>query len=114
MRSIHSPLHGGAAPARRSSSRSWRRPRGLVAAFAGTLVLGATATAFAVPVSPTNPHGTLAVRTGRLTEVGPTVAENGFPAWYRDSNGVRLEACTTLDDPLCTMPAAEVPNPDAA
>jgi hypothetical protein len=50
-------------------------------------------------------------RTGSLVQVGP-IAEHGFPAWYRDSNGVRLEACTTLDDPLCPTLSDEVPNPD--
>jgi hypothetical protein len=48
-------------------------------------------------------------RTGQLTRVGP-VADYGFPTWYGDSNGVRLEGCVTLDDPLCAP--AEVPNPD--
>ncbi|MEU8656010.1 PKD domain-containing protein [Actinoplanes philippinensis] len=55
---------------------------------------------------------TTATRQGSLTQAGP-LAEHGFPAWYRDSNGVRLEACTTLDDPLCSTLPDEVPNPDA-
>ena len=49
---------------------------------------------------PTNPVAPASARQGSLTEVGP-LAEHGFPAWYGDSNGVRLEACTTTDDPLC-------------
>ena len=63
-------------------------------------------TALAVAITP--PTG----RTGTLTQVGP-IAEHGFPAWFRDSNNVRLEACTTLDDPLCPTLADEVPNPEA-
>ncbi|MEV4279775.1 PKD domain-containing protein [Actinoplanes xinjiangensis] len=55
---------------------------------------------------------TTASRQGSLTQAGP-LAEHGFPAWYRDSNGLRLEACTTLDDPLCSTLPDEVPNPDA-
>ncbi|MEU4157684.1 hypothetical protein [Actinoplanes sp. NPDC026670] len=55
---------------------------------------------------------TTATRQGSLTQAGP-LAEHGFPAWYRDSNGLRLEACTTLDDPLCATLPDEVPNPDA-
>lgn len=55
---------------------------------------------------------TTATRQGSLTQAGP-LAEHGFPAWYRDSNGLRLEACTTLDDPLCSTLPDEVPNPDA-
>jgi len=61
--------------------------------------------AVAVPVVPAAP------RTGKLTQVGP-IAEHGFPAWYRDSNNVRLEACVTLDDPLCPALADEVPDPE--
>jgi hypothetical protein len=51
-------------------------------------------------------------RTGKLVQVGP-ITENGFPAWYRDSNGVRLEGCLSLTDPLCPVPIEELPNPDA-
>ena len=40
-------------------------------------------------------------REGGLVEVGPISPETGFPTWYRDSNGIRLEACYTLEDPLC-------------
>jgi hypothetical protein len=61
--------------------------------------------AVAVPVVPATP------RAGKLTQVGP-IAEHGFPAWYRDSNNVRLEACVTLDDPLCPALADEVPDPE--
>ncbi|MFI5492373.1 PKD domain-containing protein [Actinoplanes sp. NPDC051859] len=62
-------------------------------------------TAAAVVVTPSAP------RAGKLVQVGP-IAEHGFPAWYRDSNNVRLEACTTLEDPLCSTLPDEVPNPD--
>ncbi|MCU7723598.1 PKD domain-containing protein [Actinoplanes sp. KI2] len=60
--------------------------------------------AMAIPVSPGGP------RSGKLTQVGP-IAEHGFPTWYRDSNDVRLELCTTMDDPLCPALADEVPDP---
>jgi hypothetical protein len=62
-------------------------------------------TATAVAITPPDP------RDGKLVQVGP-IADHGFPAWYRDSNGIRLEACTTLDDPLCSTLPDEVPNPD--
>ena len=61
-------------------------------------------TASAVAITPATP------RLGKLVQVGPT-AEHGFPAWYRDSNNVRLEACVS-DDPLCPVLIDEVPNPD--
>lgn len=102
-----------AAPDLLGRSGRRRRPRrtwaALTAAFFAVLL---AASAQGVPVAPTNPDGTLKVRQGSVVEVGPT-AEHGFPAWYRDSNGVRLEACTTLDDPLCATLPDEVPNPDA-
>ena len=58
----------------------------------------------AAVVSPATP------RDGSLVQVGP-IADHGFPTWYRDSNGIRLEACTTLVDPLCSTLPDEVPNP---
>ncbi|HET6530576.1 MAG TPA: hypothetical protein VFH03_08170 [Actinoplanes sp.] len=63
-------------------------------------------TAAAVAITPPDP------RDGKLVQVGP-IAEHGFPAWYRDSNGIRLEACTTLDDPLCSTLPDEVPDPES-
>ncbi len=73
-------------------------------ATAAVAVLTLATVAGAVPVDPGSP------RQGRLARVGP-LAEHGFPAWYADSNGVRLEACTTLDDPLCAALPDEVPDP---
>ena len=71
---------------------------------ASAAVVAATVAASAVAVTPPTP------RQGSLTQAGP-LAEHGFPAWYRDSNGVQLEACTTLDDPLCSTLPDEVPDP---
>jgi hypothetical protein len=76
------------------------------------VALGVPAVAVAVPVAPTNPDGTLKPRTGRLVEVGP-INETGYPSWYRDSNGIRLEPCYTTDDELCSAAPDELPNPDA-
>lgn len=70
----------------------------VIAPFAGT--------AAAVVVPPPT------ARDGSLTQVGP-IADHGFPSWYRDSNGVRLEPCLTLEDPLCATLPDTVPNPDA-
>src|SRR3954454_14114687 len=85
--------------------RKWRISRSSVATVGAMVALGIPAVAIAVPVAPSTP------RTGSLTQVGP-LAEHGFPAWYKDSNGVRLEACVTLDDPLCPALADTVPHPD--
>jgi hypothetical protein len=86
------------------------RFRPLTVAGGAAAVTGALAvTALAVPIVPDESTRTPGAS---LTQVGPT-AEHGFPAWYRDSNGIRLEACTTLDDPLCSTLPDEVPDPDA-
>ncbi|MGW4946378.1 PKD domain-containing protein [Actinoplanes sp. NPDC004185] len=85
-----------------------RRTAMRVLVAVGSATVAATTLAVmasAVPVAPAGP------RQGTLTQVGP-LAEHGFPAWYGDTTGLRLEACTTLDDPLCPVLADEVPNPD--
>ncbi|MEV7625663.1 hypothetical protein [Actinoplanes sp. NPDC089786] len=78
---------------------------GLTCGVMVAVIAPVATTASAVVVTPSTP------RTGRLAQVGPT-AEHGFPAWYRDSNNLRLEACVTADDPLCPVLLDEVPNPD--
>jgi hypothetical protein len=86
-----------------------RKSLGRLAVTAGVLVgviAPVAGTAVAVVVTPDTP------RTGRLVQAGP-IADHGFPSWYRDSRGVRLEPCLTLEDPLCPALPDEVPNPDA-
>src|SRR3954468_19050236 len=46
---------------------------------------------------------------GGLLKAGPVDPVNGFPAWYRDSNGVDLEGCMSALDPNCG--AVPVPDP---
>jgi hypothetical protein len=36
-----------------------------------------------------------------LAAVGPVSATDGFPVWYKDNNGLRLEPCIAQADPLC-------------
>ncbi|BCJ42558.1 hypothetical protein GCM10010168_07000 [Actinoplanes ianthinogenes] len=79
----------------------WSITAGVTLAVVAPLAGSANATVVTPPTA----------RDGRLTQVGP-IAEHGFPSWYRDSTGARLEACTTLDDPLCATLPDEVPNPD--
>jgi hypothetical protein len=46
----------------------------------------------------------------RLSAVGPTSGENGFPVWYKDDKGVRLEPCIDANDANCAA-AAALPDP---
>ncbi len=43
-----------------------------------------------------------------LQAVGPASSADGFPVWYQDTNGLRLEPClanaTGLGDPFCVLP----------
>ncbi len=51
-----------------------------------------------------------------MKAVGPVSSDHGFPVWYEDSNGLRLEQCLDLEDPFCD-PAflrEEMGNPDGA
>ncbi|MGY2066021.1 fibronectin type III domain-containing protein [Blastococcus sp. SYSU DS0619] len=50
---------------------------------------------------------------GHLVKAGPVNPAHGFPAWYEDSAGRRLEPCVDHQNPLCDIPADHVPNPSA-
>jgi K319-like protein len=49
--------------------------------------------------------------SGGITTVGPVNPNNGFPDWYRDTNGVDLMPCDDPQDPNC--PAVATPDPTA-
>ena len=54
--------------------------------------------------------------TDTMKAVGPVSSYHGFPVWYEDSKGLRLEQCLDLEDPFCD-PAflrGEMANPDGA
>lgn len=44
-------------------------------------------------------------------EVGPISALNGFPVWYKDENGLRLQLNVDPNDPLSGVTPADLPNP---
>ena len=46
-----------------------------------------------------------------LVAVGPTDPDNGFPLWYEDTDGTRLELGLDPNDP--NLPALELPTPGA-
>jgi len=90
--------HGGGArtgtdavTANRSTQRR-RGRRGVVAvATIGIVATGATV-AGAEVITP-NPR--------TLQAVGPTSGVHGFPVWYEDHQGLRLEQCLDAADPYC-------------
>jgi hypothetical protein len=78
--------------------------RTLVAAgVALVVVLSGALAASAVVVPPAN--------TGGIIEVGPVSGDNGFPVWYKDSTGLRLEGCLDGADPLCGFAPGDIPDP---
>ena len=44
-------------------------------------------------------------------EVGPISGDNGFPVWYKDENGLRLQLNPDPHDPLSGLELAELPDP---
>jgi hypothetical protein len=73
------------------------------------VALSAAAAAFAAPGGSPAGDSTAAGDPG-LAQFG-AIGKNGFPTWYKDKKGVRLEPCLDAADPLCIMGA--VPDPNA-
>jgi hypothetical protein len=74
----------------------------------------------ALPLAATSAFASTAVTVknpGGLTAVGPVNTQDGFPAWYEDRNGTRLELCMDGANPLCgplTSNPDQTPPYDAA
>src|SRR3954449_13496345 len=49
---------------------------------------------------------------GHLVAVGPTSSDSGFPVWYKDDTGLRLEPCLDPKDAHCPSQAAAGAMPD--
>ena len=78
-------------PARSSYTDKDRRPRRLLVLTAGAVAIAA-------------PTGILTPGTGGpqgIVTVGPVNPSNGFPDWYRDTNGVDLMPCVDPQDKFC-------------
>src|SRR3954453_22445930 len=83
-----------------------RRIAGLAAALFRVLVGGAVAlgpTGVLDNLTPTQFEG--------LAKVGPTDPQLHFPAWYRDRQGISLEACVDPADGKCLAPAGPTFDP---
>ncbi|MGS0685864.1 PKD domain-containing protein [Nakamurella sp. GG22] len=50
---------------------------------------------------------------GGLVAAGPVDGANGFPTWYADSAGNRVEPCLDPDNPLCGLLPGDVPDPES-
>src|SRR3954470_17836068 len=83
-----------------SGRRRWSRRAVALTAVAALPLAGATATLATTAVVKANPGG--------LTAAGPVNAEYGFPSWYQDKNGKRVELCLDGNDPMCGFVAAPV------
>lgn len=93
----------GQEPGRLASRRV---RRGLAAAGVALLLVGAATTSQAATrITVTNP--------GALTTVGPVNTDYGFPSWYGDSAGTRVEPCLDGENPLCGFLPGDIPDPDA-
>ena len=82
------------------------RKRRATVAGAVALTLAASGAALASAAVPPPAHKG---NTVGLKQVGPIDETNGFPLWYRDTNGVRLELCLDPNDANCIM--GDIPDP---
>src|SRR3954471_1791125 len=80
-----------------------------IAFLASLFALSGAAVAVAAPGGSTVGDNPLKPGNPSLAQVG-AVAKNGFPAWYKDGNGTRLEPCLDAGDPLCIMGALAPPD----
>jgi hypothetical protein len=97
-------VHPGSAPGVAPRAGRMRRRLGK-----GGIAL-ATAVALATTVAGTALATTAVVtkNAGGITTVGPVNTEYGFPAWYQDKGGKRVELCLDGNDPMCGFVAAPV------
>ena len=92
-------------------ARSMRRAAlatGLTAAVLLPVLVSAGSGSAAAP-PPAHP-GPTGPNTVGLKTVGPIDETNGFPLWYKDTSGQRLELCLDANDPYCIMGAVPTPG----
>jgi hypothetical protein len=95
-----------AATKRRAATQRGRRSLVVLLLAALLLPLGLSASSMAATEITVE-------NRGGLTQAGPVNPAHGFPAWYEDSAGLRLEPCIDHLDPLCEIPPDHIPNPIA-
>ncbi|WP_432571081.1 hypothetical protein [Kineococcus sp. SYSU DK005] len=96
---------------RRERSRRGRRAR------LGTRRTAALLTALVLPVAGAGTvwaaTGVTATNPDKLVARGAVDTTTGFPAWYQDSKGTRLELCLDATNPFCGFLPGDVPDPEA-
>ncbi len=89
----------------------FNNPAATVAARArrSTRLRRLVATAVAVPLAVLGlvTVGAPAAQAAAVAPATQTLPGSGFPAWYEDNNGNRVEACIEANDPNCVLPGAE-------
>src|SRR4051812_20616632 len=93
----------------RSGRRSARRPRHLRLITLAILVMAALSATAVVA------YGEIVgtPNKGHLTAFGPIDGTTGFPSWYKDETGLRLEPCIDANNSLCGFVPGDVPDPNA-
>ena len=79
------------------------RSRRTVLGVAGALLVGLPAVLVGVSGAGATPLPAHLNNTVGLKTVGPIDESNGFPLWYKDTSGQRLELCLDPNDPMCIM-----------
>ena len=51
---------------------------------------------------------------GGIVSVGPVNTDYGFPSWYQDSAGTRVELCLDAENPYCGFLPGDIPDGEAA
>jgi len=97
----------GRAPRARSMRRAALATGLTAAVLLPVLVSAGSGSAAAPPPAHPGPTGP---NTVGLKIVGPIDETNGFPLWYKDTSGQRLELCLDANDPYCIMGAVPTPG----
>jgi hypothetical protein len=77
-----------------------------------TVVAGVTAAGIVAAGAAVAGATVVAAPPSGLVAMGPASSSHGFPVWYEDSNGLRLEQCLDLEDQYCdpAFLAGEMPD----
>ncbi len=86
-----------------------RGKRGRSAVTVGAVAVALVASGTLVALAATPPPAHINNTVG-LKRVGPIDETNGFPLWYQDTTGTRLELCTDPGDANCIVGAVQSPG----